>query len=397
MASRATGHLERTSVAGAPVSYFVPLPLPPTEPALRIDGVLAARLDAAERALGRLALAAELAAPYRWVARALLREEAVRSAQIEGGQATLFDVYAAEAAAEADTGRRADPDVEEVCHAVVAASHAHDELRSAHGRPLSLRLLHETQALLVPARGARASAPDPFSGDTAGAAHPRQLDPGPRPPRALAELLDAFERYLQAEPELPPLVRAGLLALQLETIHPYRDGNARMARLLVPLLLQGWALLGSPLLCLSRFFQREREAYYGRAAAVRTDGDWEGWLELFLGGVATAAHEGSATVRDVLALVARDRERLFAEHAPPLLALRLFEALPDAPVCTIASAVRRLDTTKPAAGRAVDLLVRAGVLVETTGRKHGRTFAYRALVEALTGAGEPTARPRPPR
>ncbi|MBI4957054.1 MAG: Fic family protein [Myxococcales bacterium] len=393
MVARATGHLERTSVEGAAVRYFVPLPLPPAEPPLRLDGALATRLEAAERALGRLALVAELAAPHRWVARALVREEAVRSAQLEGGQATLFDVYAVEAASEADAELRTDPDVEEVRHAVAAASHAHDELRSAPGRPPSLRLLHATQALLVPARGARASVPDPLPGASV-AAHARQLDRGPRPTRALAALLAAFERYLEAEPELPPLVRAGLLALQLDTIHPYRDGNARMARLLVPLLLQSWGLLAFPLLCLSRFFQREREAYYRRATAVRTDGDWEGWLELFLRGVASAADESCATVRDVLALVARDRERLFAEHAPPLLALRLFEALPDAPVCTIGSLLRRLDTTKPAAGRAVELLVRAGVLVETTGRRRGRTFAYRALLERLGGAGVRTAVPR---
>jgi Fic family protein len=205
----------------------------------------------------------------------------------------------------------------------------------------------------------------------------------PPPPHALGEVLGAFEKYLHADDSLPPLVRAGLLHVQFETIHPYLDGNGRIGRLLVTLLLEHWKLLTKPLLYLSLFFKRHREDYYRRLNAVRIDGDWEGWLDFFLDGVATIADEAVASVRELFALVAEDRARVLANEGMSIGALRLFELLPRHPIVTVASAMKMLDTTKPTAGRAVELLVGAGVLVEMTGKRRDRSYAYRAYLDRL--------------
>jgi Fic family protein len=171
--------------------------------------------------------------------------------------------------------------------------------------------------------------------------------------------------------------------VQFETIHPYLDGNGRIGRLLVALLLEHWKLLTKPLLYLSLFFKQHREEYYRRLNAVRIDGDWEGWLEFFLDGVATIADEAVASARELFALVAADRARVLAQEGMSVVALRLFELLPRHPVVSVASVMKLVETTKPTAGRAIELLVGAGVLVETTGKKRDRSFVYRSYLDRL--------------
>jgi Fic family protein len=178
-------------------------------------------------------------------------------------------------------------------------------------------------------------------------------------------------------------VRAGLLHGQFETIHPYLDGNGRIGRLLVTLLLEHWKLLTKPLLYLSLFFKRHREDYYRRLNAVRVDGDWEGWLNFFLDGVATIADEAVASARELFALVAADRGRALAQEGMSVVALRLLELLPRHPVVTVASVMKFVETTKPTAGRAIELLVATGILVETTGKKRDRSFVYRGYLDRL--------------
>jgi Fic family protein len=202
----------------------------------------------------------------------------------------------------------------------------------------------------------------------------------PPPPHALGEVLGALENYFHSDDLLPPLVRAGLLHVQFETIHPYLDGNGRMGRMLVTLLLEHWGLLSKPLLYLSLHFKRHREEYHHRLNAVRVEGDWEGWLDFFLDGVASTADEAVAAARNLFALVAADRARVLAHAGASVVALRLFELLPLHPVITVTAAIKLVQTTKPTAGRAVELLVSTGVLVEMTGKKRDRFFAYRGYL-----------------
>jgi Fic family protein len=371
-------------VGGEQVAAFVPHALPPADPPI-VDAALAERLRAAEQALVRLELAGEMVPSLDWFIYAFVRKEAVLSSQIEGTQATLVDLLTFEAQDGAEQSAAPNADVEEVCNYLDALAYTRAQLADPKGLPLSMRLLNETHSRLM--RGVRGAEKLPGevrrSQNWIGGSRPGNAAYVPPPPQALGEVLGAFEKYLHADDALPPLVRAGLLHVQFETIHPYLDGNGRIGRLLVTLLLEHWKLLTKPLLYLSLFFKQHRDDYYRRLNAVRIDGDWEGWLDFFLDGIATIADEAVASARELFALVAAHRACVLAHEGMSVVALRLFELLPRHPVVTVASVMKLVETTKPTAGRAVELLVAAGVLVETTGKKRDRSFVYRAYLDRL--------------
>ena len=380
---RATGRYERITASGEEVAAFVPHPLPPAEPPLALDEATRALLQRAEQGLARLELAGEMLPSIEWFIYAFVRKEAVVSSQIEGTQCTLIDLltFEAEATLEAAT----DTDVQEVCNYLDALAYARDQLASDKGLPISMRLLNETHALLM--RGVRGADKQPGeirrSQNWIGGTRPGNAAFVPPPPQLLGEVLGPFEKYIHAESDLHPIVRAGLLHVQFETIHPYLDGNGRIGRLLVTLLLEHYGVLSSPLLYLSLFFKRHQSEYYRRLSAVRTDGDWEAWTAFFAEGVATIADEAMTAAREIFALVNHDRQRVLDARSSTVMAARLFEQLPEHPIVTIAKVTTLLDTTKPTANKAVTALVDAGVLVETTGRKRDRTFSYKAYLDLL--------------
>ena len=378
---RITGDYERDLSSGEEVSSFVPKPLPPRDPPLDMDAQLVDRLGAAENALARLELAGQMIPSLDWFIYAFVRKEAVTSSQIEGTQASLVDLFRFES----ESGSSPDVEVQEVCNYLDASSYARGELAQPHGLPLCMRLLNQAHRRLM--YGVRGADKQPGevrrSQNWIGGSRPGNAIYVPSPPHALAELLEDLERYLHADDELPPLVRAGLAHAQFETIHPYLDGNGRIGRLLIALLLEHWRLLSSPLLYLSLFFKRHREEYYRRLGAVRTDGDWEGWTDFFLDGITTIADEAVLSAHELFAVVTADRSRVLAQAATSVSAARLFELLPSHPIVTVASATGLIETTKPTATRAIETLVTAGVLVETTGRKWDRRFAYQAYVDRL--------------
>ena len=387
MSKRETGRYESTSAGGEQVRAFVPHALPPAGPPIVIEGELAERVRAAEQALVRLELAGEMVPSLDWFIYAFVRKEAVLSSQIEGTQATLMDLLNYEAENDAPPPSA---DVEEVCNYLDALTFAREQLSDPSGLPLSMRLLNETHRLLL--RGVRGENKQPGevrrSQNWIGGSRPGNAAYVPPPPNALPEVLSAFERYIHADDSLPPVVRAGLLHVQFETIHPYLDGNGRIGRLLVTLLLEHWRLLTRPLLYLSLFFKRHRQEYYRRLNAVRVDGDWEAWLDFFLDGVATIADEAVATSRDLFTLVTADRQRVIHHTGVNLLAVQLFERLPRRPIVTAPWVVEALSTTKPTAGRAIEALEAAGVLVETTGKKRDRVYAYQAYLDRLRAGTE---------
>lgn len=385
MPKRTTGHYERSSVGGEEVAAFIPRELPPADPPVALDAGLTERLRAAEQALVRLELAGEMVPSLDWFIYAFVRKEAVLSSQIEGTQATLVDLFRFEAQAEPEPSAQPNADVEEVCNYLDALAHSRNQLADPKGLPMSMRLLNETHERLM--RGVRGA--DKLPGEVRrsqnwiGGSRPGNASYVPPPPHTLGDVLGAFEKYLHADDALPPLVRAGLLHVQFETIHPYLDGNGRIGRLLVTLLLEHWKLLSKPLLYLSLFLKRHRDEYYRLLNAVRVDGDWEGWLDFFLDGVATIADEAVASARELFALVAADRTRVLAHDGMSVVALRLFELLPRHPLVSVASVMKLVETTKPTAGRAIELLVNAEVLVETTGKKRDRSFVYQAYLDRL--------------
>jgi Fic family protein len=378
---RITGTYERTTVAGEAVDSFVPHSLPVTNPPVVLSERLLQRLQAAELALQRLELAAAMVPSIDWFLYAFVRKEAVVSSQIEGTQATLVDVLQFETDDTQDTTA----DVEEICNYVEALRYARHQLAAPKGLPLSMRLLNETHKRLM--RGVRGANKAPGqirrTQNWIGGSRPGNATFVPSPPQRLDKLLASLEKYLHGDDDIHPIARAGLIHVQFETIHPYLDGNGRIGRLLIALVLEHWKLLPQPLLYLSLFFKRHQAEYYRRLSAVRTEGDWEGWLDFYMDGVATIGEEAVVSARELFAIVGKDRTRVLEESGTSVAALRLFEMLPSHPIVTVNSVIRLLDTTKPTAGKAVDALVRARVLKEMTGRQRSRSFSYHAYLEKL--------------
>lgn len=391
---RTAGEIRRSTVAGEAVAAFVPYALPPSDPPLALES-LGELLTRAQQELSRLELAGELVPSLDWFIYAFVRKEAVVSSQIEGTQATLDDLLSFEATPE---GTKAGADVEEVCNYLDALAWARRELSRPRGLPLSMRLLHGVHRRLM--KGVRGASKQPGevrrTQNWVGGTRPGNATYVPPPPEEVPRLLGELERYIHADDALPPLVRAGLIHVQFESIHPYLDGNGRVGRLLVALLLEHWRLLSAPLLYLSLHFKRRRADYYRLLGEVRRTGDWEGWSAFFLEGVAQIAEESATTARDLQRLVARDRERVVTARGSSLTAVRLLELLPRRPVVTIPLVAKTLETTKPTATKSVVLLESLGILQETTGRKRDRSYRYAGYLERLR-AGTELATPGPAR
>jgi Fic family protein len=179
-----------------------------------------------------------------------------------------------------------------------------------------------------------------------------------------------------------------LAHVQFETIHPFLDGNGRIGRLLVTLLVEHWGLLDSPLLYLSLALKRHRDEYYTRLSAVRTGGDWEGWTTFFLECVREAADDGVETAGKLFSLLTKDRQRLLKQFGATIPAIRLLDELPSHPIVTLPTAIEILKTTKPTAAKALDVLQTAKTLVETTGKQRDRVYAYKNYLALLTGDPE---------
>jgi Fic family protein len=214
----------------------------------------------------------------------------------------------------------------------------------------------------------------------------------PPPPEVVPENLTALEQWVHSEDSLPPLVRAGLAHVQFETIHPFLDGNGRVGRLLVTLLVEHWGVLSSPLLYLSVGFKRHRQSYYRRLTAVRSQGDWEGWTEFFLQCVIESANDGVTTAQRLFAVVGADRDTASKHKSATVNSLRLFELLAENPVLTLARVGDLLNATKPTSQKAIDALCAAGVLHEVTGRKRDRVYAWQSYIDVLGADALPIPR-----
>lgn len=378
---RSTGTTVTTTTLGEAVSAFVPHPLPPAEPPLAPESYAAAT-HRAQMALARLSGVAGLVPSVDWLLYSAIRKEALLTSQIEGTQATLADLFDDEAGL---TVANVD-DVEEVTNYLRAFRLVRDHLHSPSGLPISVRLLCDAHRLLL--AGARGTGKQPGelrrSQNWIGGSRPGRAAFVPPPPDRVPGLLADLERFIhEAEPSLPPLVRIALVHVQFETIHPFLDGNGRIGRLLIAALLEQWRLLPEPLVYLSGYLKQHQGEYYRRLSAVRTEGDWEGWVGFFLEGVEAAATDAERGIVAVATLVAADRRRLLAAPRVGAVGLRLFELLPLMPRFTIEQVRQKLATTFPTATAAVKLLEELGIVTELTGQKKNRCFSYAAYVELL--------------
>ena len=367
---------------------FIPAPLPP-DPPLEYSGALQTALSVADRNIGRLdALASILPNPDLIVAM-YVRHEAVLSSQIEGTQSTLEDVLAYEADAQREDTPK---DVEEVVNYVRAMNHGLERLPHL---PLSLRLLREIHAELM--KGVRGGGKSPGEFRTSqnwiGGRDTTLRDAAfiPPPPHALMATLGQLETFLHdARDTVPLLIRCGLAHAQFETIHPFLDGNGRVGRLLITLMLCEERALSRPLLYLSLFLKAHRAEYYDRLTAIRQHGHWEPWLLFFLRGVSTTALAATQTARDIIAL--RDAHRaIVAKNAK---ALTLLDHLFRSPTVSVNSVAKRMGCTFPTASRLVNDFASHGWLVEMTGNYRNRLWRYqpylelfhREALDALVGA-----------
>jgi Fic family protein len=380
--ARVTGHYRSIHFGDEQVRAFVPLPLPPADPPLLIEGAVSQALAAATASLNRLSVAADLVPSADWFLYGFVRKEALITSQIEGTQATLQDVLAFEAGQIAQRPE----DVQEVCNYLQALNYARREMARPRGLPLCVRLLREAHRRLM--KGTRGSNKEPGeirrSQNWIGGTRPGNALFVPPPPDAIADALSDLEKWIHATDMLPPLVRAGLAHVQFETIHPFLDGNGRIGRLLIALLVEQWGLLKSPLLYLSVAFKRHREEYYRRLGAVRTDGDWEGWMIFFLQCVREAADDGVDAAQRLFKLVSADRGKVVRHRAATVAAIALFDHLPANPVLTLRRAIKLLQVSKPTATKAIGLLHQCKILTETTGKKRDRVYAYEAYLKVLT-------------
>ncbi|HRD97157.1 MAG TPA: Fic family protein, partial [Rubrivivax sp.] len=376
---RSTGTTVTTTTLGEPVQAFVPHALPPAAPPLAADSYTATN-HRAEMALARLSGVAGLVPSVDWLLYSAIRKEALLTSQIEGTQATLTDLFDDEAGQVLVNTA----DVEEVTNYLRAFRLVRDNLRSEAGLPISVRLLCDAHRLLLD--GARGAGKQPGelrrSQNWIGGTRPGRAAFVPPPPDQVPGLLADLERFIHdPAPALPPLVRVALVHVQFETIHPFLDGNGRIGRLLIAALLEQWGLLPEPLVYLSGYLKQHQAEYYRRLSAVRTEGDWEGWVGFFLDGVESAATDAERGIVAMASLINADRKRLLAAPRVGGVALRLFELLPLMPRFTIEQARQKLDTTFPTATAAVKLLHDLGMLSELTGQKKNRLFSYAAYVE----------------
>lgn len=381
-----TGTYIRSTLNGLPHSAFVPAPLPPN-PALALDHDLAAKRDHALVALGELKGITRILPDARLFLYQYVRKEALLSSQIEGTQSSLSDLLLYEL--DEAPGVPLD-DVREVSNYIDALEHGLQRMRE--GFPLSLRLIREMHALLLRRGRGAGKSPGDFRRTSVwiGGPSPDRAQFVPPPADLVPECLDALERFLHAtEDGISPLARAGLAHVQFETIHPFLDGNGRLGRLLIVLMLCDAGLLDQPSLYLSLFFKSRREDYYLRLDAVRTHGDWEGWLAFFFDGVTATSGQAVDTAQRLLRLFHEDRDTLRANGRMAGTALQLHEAFTRHPLLTTSRLGKDTGLSKPAIARGLAAMEAHGIVREITGKQRYKIYAYQTYLDILSEGAQP--------
>ncbi|MES2161327.1 MAG: Fic family protein [Pseudomonadota bacterium] len=377
------GHYVTTVAFDEAVQAFVPPPLPPV-PALELSSQLVQKLSDADRAIGRLDGITIMLPDKPLFLYMYVRKEAVLSSQIEGTQSTLDDLLRFENAAVA--GKPID-DVGEVSNYVGAMMYGLERLRDAspQGLPLCLRLLREMHALLLKDGRGSAKEPGAFrkSQNWLGGSRPGNAIYVPPPVPDMEHCLAALETFLHTEDNLPPLIKAGLLHVQFESIHPFLDGNGRLGRLLIALFLAEKQVLREPLLYLSLYLKMHRSDYYRLMQEVRQRGKWEAWLEFFLTGVAATANNAYDSALRIVELFAFDRARIVAAGEQANSMLRVHALLQNQPFVNAAQVCDKTGLSMPTVNSALAGLEKLQLVHEITGKRRGRVYAYQAFLQII--------------
>ena len=378
-----SGRLLKAGQGDAAYRAFVPNALPP---ALTLDAELIRILSGADRALGELAGLGRTMPNPELLIRSFIRREAVLSSRIEGTQTDITDLYLYEARQMALPGMKpasTDADAREVLNYVRALEYG---LERAQTLPVSLRLVRELHAhLMEGVRGEKAT-PGEFrhSQNWIGKAGCTLNDADyiPPPVHEMNLALDAFEKYLHSENEHPPLVRLAFIHYQFEAIHPFLDGNGRIGRLLLSLLLVNWKLLPLPLLYLSAFFERHRQDYYDLLLAISERGAWSEWLAFFLSGVAEQSQKANQMAKKLQDLQLKWRSELQKTHLPALV-LGIADHLFRQPFVSAAELQEQFGISHPTAMQSLKRLVDKGILKEITGKERHRRYVAEQILQIV--------------
>lgn len=375
------GHHEPTKINGRVFQAFVPSELPP-KPALSIDGKLQQLMERAVLALGRLDAVTTLLPNEFLFVYSYVRKEAVLSSQIEGTQSSLSDLLLFEL--DQAPGVPID-DVTEVSNYVKAMERGLELIRAGH--EISNDLIREVHAILLNSGRGHTKVPGEFrTGQVwVGSWDPADAELMPPPHTRVINCMDALIRFLRSDTtELTTIARAAIAHLQFETIHPFYDGNGRVGRLLITLILCKAGVLRQPLLYLSLYLKQNRNEYYSLLTYVRNTGDWESWLDFFFRGIEVTASGAVETAQEL--------SRRFQEHTTLIQsragrktgsALRVFEALKTRPITPLRVAMKYSKLSFRAASSAMDLLTEFGIVKEITGKKRNRFFVYADYIEII--------------
>ncbi|RIK00188.1 MAG: cell filamentation protein Fic [Armatimonadetes bacterium] len=377
------------SKVGEEARAFVPAPLPP-DPPIDWTPSLRSKFDQALLALGRLDSVSTLLPDTSLFLYMYVRKEAVLSSMIEGTQSSISDLLLFEL--DQEPGVPLD-DVSEVSRYVSALHHGLRLLDE--GLPLSLRLIREVHGVLLAKGRGSVQTPGEFrrSQNWIGGTRPGNASFVPPPADEVQECMNQLELFLHDVPEpTPPLLKAALAHVQFETIHPFLDGNGRLGRLLITLLLCEQGALREPMLYLSLYFKTHRQRYYELLNSVRLTGDWESWLDFFAEAVTFTSNQAVQTAQQLHDLSKQDRTRIGDLGRAARSALQVHRALMERPVATSNSLVAKTGLTPASVNNALGHLVRLGIVRELTEKKRNRLFSYSDYIAILSRGTEPPDR-----
>ncbi|MCF8081441.1 MAG: Fic family protein [Desulfobacterales bacterium] len=386
MKRKLQGHYVSVSTAGEKVRAFVPSPLPP-HPPIEWTPELRTKFDAAHVAIGKLDSISTFLPEISILLYVYIRKEAVLSSMIEGTQSSLSDLLLFEL--DMEPGVPLD-DVQEVSNYVAAMYHGLKRLEE--GFPLSLRLIKEMHRILLSKGRGNNQTPGEFrrTQNWIAGTRPGNASFVPPPVDQVMPCMDKLEWFLHDRPEpTPPLLKAALSHVQFETIHPFLDGNGRLGRLLVTILLCEQKVLRHPILYLSLYFKTHRRHYYELLDNVRLTGDWEAWLEFFAEAVTATADQAVETSRHLVDLAHEDRERIARLGRASESALKVQRALMARPITDSGWLVDQTGITPATVNKCLRHLQHLGIVQELTERKRNRVFSYKKYLQILNRGTEP--------
>ncbi len=379
------GHYVTISTVGEEARAFVPAPLPPSPP-IEWTPEIRSKFDQALLALGRLDSIATFLPDISLFLYMYVRKEAVLSSMIEGTQSSLSNLLLFEL--DMEPGVPLD-DAREVSNYVAALDYGLNRL--AEGFPLSLRLLREIHGVLLSRGRGSNQAPGEFrrTQNWIGGTRPGNAAFVPPPVEKIQACMGKLELFLHDQQEpVPALLKAALAHVQFETIHPFLDGNGRLGRLLITLLLCEKKVLREPMLYLSLYFKTHRQYYYELLNNVRLTGNWEAWLDFFAEAVIATATQAVDTARQLIDLAGEHRDKINGLGRAAASALRVHRTLMERPIATAGWLVEKIGITPATINKCLDHLEHLGIVRELTGKKRNRIFSYTGYVEIMNQGTE---------